>query len=125
MITLSLATQIHHRVAALSGGDVGIRDEGLLLGALAAPYQTFGGCELYPTPLDKAVRLGSSVIRNHPFVDGNKRTGVVLMLTLLRALGVKPALTNADVVKIGLGVASGEMSDAELHAFLASKIDRS
>ncbi len=122
MIDLNLALEIHHRVAEISGGDVGVRDEGLLLGALAAPYQTFGGCELYPTPLDKAVRLGSSVIRNHPFVDGNKRTGVVLMLTLLRALGVKPTLTNDDVVKIGLGLASGEMTDGELHELLASKI---
>lgn len=122
MISLELALKIHHRVALLSGGDEGVRDEGLLLGALAAPYQTFGGVELYPTPLEKAVRLGSSIIRNHPFVDGNKRTGVVLMLTLLAALGVTPRLENSDVVRIGLGIASGRMTDGELLSFLRERV---
>ena len=122
MISLSAVLEIHRRIAALSGGDVGLRDEGLLLGALAAPYQTFGGAELYPTAVEKAVRLGSSVIRNHPFVDGNKRVGVVLMLTFLRINGLYPALDNADVVRIGLGVASGVMSDAELTELIRSRL---
>ena len=122
MISLELAMKIHHRVAAASGGDFGLRDEGLLLGALAAPYQTFDGEPLYPTPIDRAVRLGSSVVRNHPFVDGNKRTGVILMLTLLAAEGALPDLSNEDVVNIGLGLASGSMTDDELAELIRSRL---
>ena len=73
------------------------------------PLATFGGEELYKTKEEKAASLGFSLISNHAFVDGNKRIGVYVMLTFLEAEGIKMNCTNADVVKFGLSVASGDM----------------
>ncbi|MDR2787004.1 MAG: Fic family protein [Candidatus Accumulibacter sp.] len=67
---------LHRITAEASGGSAGVRDGGLLDSALNAPFQTFGGQELYPSLVGKAARLGYSLIANHPFVDGNKRIGV-------------------------------------------------
>ena len=123
MISVDTAMKIHVLVSERTGGGVGFRDMGLLEGALASAYQSFGGTELYPTPLHKAVHTGYSVIMSHPFVDGNKRIGIVLMLTLLRACGVKYTLSDDDVVRIGLGVASGEMSEDALLEFMREHIE--
>ena len=122
MINVATAIKIHEKIAEKTGGDVGVRDMGLLEGALASPYATFGGIELYPTPLHKAAHLGFSVISSHPFVDGNKRVGVVLMLTLLSLSGVAVELTDCDVYRMGISLAAGEMDEDGLLAFLSDKI---
>ena len=122
MIAPAVAIRIHERIAEVTGGDVGVREYGLLDGALASPYATFGGVELYPTPIRKAAHLGFSVISSHPFVDGNKRVGVVLMLTLLSLYGVRYNLSGEDVYRIGMSVAAGEMDEDELYAFLAERV---
>ena len=62
---------LHERIAAGSGGGVGVRDLGLLESAIAQPRQSFGGADLHPSIIDKAAALGFSLISNHPFVDGN------------------------------------------------------
>lgn len=121
MITKEIAIKIHEKIAERTGGDVGVRDIGILEGALASPYMTFGGVELYPTPLEKAAHLGFSVISSHPFVDGNKRVGVVLMLTLLLAYGCKVDITNRDVYHVGISVAAGGMNERELFEYLCSR----
>ena len=64
---------IYRRVIEDTGGDFGIRDEGLLRSALARPQTSFGGQDLYPTLFEKAAALLESIVRNHPFIDGNKR----------------------------------------------------
>lgn len=74
---------LHSMLVAQSGGMDGLRDEGLLDAAINMPLQTFGGQELYPTILEKAARLGYGLIRNHPFLDGNKRIGTHAMLVFL------------------------------------------
>lgn len=66
---------LHSALISESGGSDGIRDDGLLDSALNTPFQTFAGQDLYPTVLEKAARLGFGLIRNHPFIDGNKRIG--------------------------------------------------
>ena len=71
---------IYEVLTLKTGGTVGIRDEGLLASALEAPYQTFSGVDLFPTLLEKGVRLGFGLVSNHPFVDGNKRIGILIML---------------------------------------------
>ena len=121
MISTELAISIHEMIAARTGGDIGVRDIGILEGALASPFMTFGGCELYPTPVLKAAHLGFSVISSHPFVDGNKRVGVVLLLTLLSAYGCKIDLTSSDVYNIGISVAAGEMTEDELVKYLSER----
>ena len=100
---------MHKLISEKTGGSPDIREKGLLESALAAPFQTFAGIELYPTLLEKGAMLGYSLVSNHAFVDGNKRIGVYVMLTFLEAEGIKINCTNQDVVHLGLSVASGDM----------------
>ena len=72
-LALKEVLELHRRLIEQSGGAAGLRDMGMLESALAQPLMTFGGGELYPTISDKASALGFSLIKNHPFVDGNKR----------------------------------------------------
>lgn len=107
---------LHQLITQETGGDPGLRDIGLLDSALESAYATFDGVDLYPSKVEKAARLGFALISNHAFVDGNKRIGMYIMLTFLEANGLKARPTNADVVRVGLAVASGEMKyDGLLH----------
>jgi len=73
---------MHEELIKAHGGGLGVRDEGLLDSALAAPFQTFDGKFVFPTVQQKATRLGFGLIMNHPFVDGNKRIGAHIMLVV-------------------------------------------
>lgn len=74
---------LHHLVVEQSGGSAGLRDRGILESAVAQPGMTFGGVDLYSALVEKAAALGFSLIKNHPFVDGNKRIGHAAMETHL------------------------------------------
>lgn len=108
-LTIEKVMQLHTRLIRETGGADSVREMGLLESALASPFATFGGVELYPTLADKAARLGFSLVSNHPFVDGNKRIGVFAMLIFLQINGAELTAVNDDVIRLGLGVASGEM----------------
>lgn len=97
-----------------TGGTVGVRDEGLLLSAIEAPYQTFLGEDLFPTTLEKAVRLGYGLVANHPFVDGNKRIGILVMLVFMQLNDINVELSDDEIVEIALKVASGEYKYEDL-----------
>ena len=92
-----------------TGGSDGVRDYNLLDSAINSAYQTFGGEDHYKTVLEKGARLGFSLVSNHAFVDGNKRIGVLVMLTFLKINGVNLSLTDMDVIDIGLSLADGSM----------------
>jgi len=81
-LTLRELIELHRRLIEQSGGSPGIRDLGLLQSAMAQPQMTFGGEDLYPTVVEKASAIGFSLIKNHPFVDGNKRAGHAAMEVL-------------------------------------------
>ena len=85
MIYLELheVLELHDRLIAQSGGTLGVRDFGLVESALAQPRMTFGGSDLNPTLADKAAALGFSLVKNHAFIDGNKRIGHAAMETFL------------------------------------------
>ena len=83
MIAVDDILELHSRSISDFGGSNGIRDIGLLESAIARPFQTFEGKYLYETIFEKAAALGESLIINHPFVDGNKRTGMLAMVSLL------------------------------------------
>ena len=114
VISENTALELHFAMAALTGGDVGVRDAGLLNSALNSPYQTFGGEDLYKTVEEKGARLGFSLIANHPFVDGNKRIGIFIMLVFLELNGVRIDPTDEEVIRVALAVAASEMSYEEL-----------
>lgn len=113
---------LHRDIIAQSGGSLEIRDEGLLDSALNAPFQTFAGMELYPTIIEKASRLGYSLIKNHAFVDGNKRIGAHTMLVFLTLNGIEIEYEDNDFIHLVLGVASGEISDVQLLEWLKQHI---
>jgi death on curing protein len=83
MITLQEVEVIHEILIEKFGGSSGIRDREILESAINRPYHTFDQNDLYPLPVDKAAAIFESLISNHPFVDGNKRTAYVVMRLLL------------------------------------------
>lgn len=98
---------LHKAIYDRYGGSFGVRDEGLLDSALEAPFQTFGGQDLYPGDMDKIVRFGYGLIGNHPFHDGNKRIGALALLTLLELNGYLINATDKELSDIIYDVASG------------------
>jgi death-on-curing protein len=81
----------------------------MLKSAIARPFQTFGGEELYPTPEEKAAALCESIIVNHPFVDGNKRTGFTAMVALLMEYGIQLTANENDAYQTIIKVSTGEL----------------
>ena len=108
-LTLSETLELHRRVIGQSGGAIGVLSLGALESALAQPRMTFGGRELYPTIADKAAALGHSLIQNHPFLDGNKRTGHAAMEVFLFINGFEIQSSVDEQERIVLQVASGEI----------------
>ncbi len=121
-ITRDNILAIYSLVTESTGGSVGIREEGLLISALEAPYQTFDGEELFPTLLEKAVRLGYGLVANHPFVDGNKRVGILVMLTFLELNGISLEFNDIEIVDMALGVASGKYKYEDLLQVINAKL---
>ena len=83
MISRQEVESIHEILIEKFGGSSGIRDREILESAVGRPYQTFDQNDLYPSPIDKAAAIFESIISNHPFVDGNKRTAYVVMRLML------------------------------------------
>ena len=109
---------LHDHLIAETGGQSGLRDEGLLESALAAPFAAFGSEELYPTLVQKAARLGYGLVQNHAFVDGNKRIAAHAMLTFLALNGVEPRYTQQELSDIFLKLAAGEAEYKDLLAWI-------
>lgn len=105
-----------------AGGLHGVRDMHMLLSALGQPLQTFGGQELYPGVIDKAAALGYFLIRNHPFVDGNKRIGHAMMEWVLRANQFEMIKEIDDQEQTILAVAAGEWNLDRLTAWLRERV---
>ena len=104
---------LYGRVLVAGGGSSAIRDLGALESALAQPRATFGEVDLYPTLVEKAAALGFSLIRNHPFVDGNKRIGHAAMEVFLVLNGHQLSATVDDTERVILGVAAGTIGRDE------------
>lgn len=109
---------LHQLMIAQTGGSDGLRDRGLLESAVESIYASFDGQELYPSKQEKGARLGYALIANHAFVDGNKRIGMYTMLTFLEVNGIHLNCSNEDVIKVGLGVASGTMKYEDVLAWV-------
>lgn len=119
-IDTTTAIAIHNMQIDRHGGLPGIRDMGALEACLAQPWGRFGGVDFYPSLEEKAARLAYEVITQHPFADGNKRTGLALMLVLLRAGGSPAVFDHGELYRVTLAVASGDMDYQGLLAFIRS-----
>ncbi len=122
-LTLNEILTLHERIAADSGGGIGVRDLGLLESAIAQPKQSFGGSDLYPQIHQKAATLGFSLISNHPFVDGNKRVGHAALETFLILNGRELVGEMGEHERIVLAVASGELSREEFTEWVRQHVE--
>ena len=106
-LTAEQALFIHARLIEETGGSSGIRDLGLLRSAVSRPQATFAQEELYPNILLKAAALLESLVNNHPFVDGNKRTGITASALFLQANGYKLNASQKELSDFTLSIAKG------------------
>ena len=110
MIYLSPAELVHVAERA-TGGEVAVRDHGLLASAAARPQATVSGQDAYPGLDDKAGALLHSLARNHPLIDGNKRLALAGLIAFLGVNGYKLTLTNEEAYDLTMAVAAGEIDD--------------
>ena len=113
---------LHSQLIENFGGSSDIRDEALLDSAINTPFQTYDGEELYPTLLDKASRLCFGLVKNHPFVDGNKRIGTHAMLVFLAINDIDLEYSDIELIELILSVASGTQSDSDILRWLQQHI---
>lgn len=118
LLSLNMVLRLHQQLLQAFGGTSGVRDMGLLESALAAPFATFGGEYLYPTLIQQAAQLGYGIIRNHPFADGNKRTGAHTMLVFLSVNGIELEYDQQELIDAILAVADGTMAADQLAVWL-------
>jgi death-on-curing protein len=121
-LTVDEVLELHRRVIETSGGSPGVRDLGAVESAVAQPQMTFGGEELHPTLADKAAALGFSLIKNHPFVDGNKRVGHAAMETFLVLNGYELAGAVDEQERIMLELAAGDRDRDQFAAWVQNHL---
>lgn len=117
-ISLSMVIRIHDDLIAQFGGAAGIRDIALLDSALHMPSAQFGGVFLHPTICEMAAAYGFHICKNHPFLDGNKRTADAIMLLFLRLNGFHLSANDQVHYAVMMAVANGEMTKQQLAAWL-------
>ena len=117
-LTTEQVMDLHRLVIAQSGGSGGIRDLNALESAVAQPAMTFDGADLCPTVAAKAGAFAHSLIQNHPFIDGNKRIGHAAMEVFLVINGFEIDASIDEQEAAFIGVASGELSRAELNDWI-------
>jgi death-on-curing protein len=113
---------LHEQLLAAFGGSSGIREQGLLDSALARPENKFASET--PTLFDLAAAYAFGLVKNHPFVDGNKRIGFAAAVVSLEANGCRFAAREADAVVRTLALAAGEMTEAEYAGWLKAQSRR-
>jgi death-on-curing protein len=118
----AVVTAIHSRQLAEHGGLDGIRDSGMLSSALARPKNAFAYSQPKPDLPALAAAYAFGIAKNHPFVDGNKRTAYVLCRTFLKINGHDIDTTDLDKYQTFLGVADGTIAESELADWIRSKL---
>jgi death-on-curing protein len=121
-LSLAEVLKLHDAIISETGGSHGLRDLGLLESAVGQPQQTFGGDDLYPSLVAKASALSFSLIKNHPFVDGNKRIGHAAMEAMLMLNGFELSASVDDSEAEVLAVAAGDRTREQLEAWLESRL---
>ncbi len=120
LLSLGEVLALHQRIISSSGGRPGIRDLGAIESALAQPRMSAGGELAYPTLLEQAAALGYSLVRNHGFVDGNKRIAHAAMEVFLVLNGIEINTPVDDQERFILSLAAGEVSRDGLLSWLRS-----
>ena len=122
-VSLEVALAAHHEQIAEHGGGEGVRDSGMLESAMARPQNLVAYGD--PDGAELAAAYAFGIARNHPFVDGNKRTAAVVSETFLALNGHGLTATDAELVVTFLVLAAGELSERELAAWFRDHLVRS
>ncbi len=116
-LTLDDALEVHRDQIERYGGTLGVRDNGLLESALAAPQSGFGGNYLHADLFEMASAYLFHLVQNHPFLDGNKRVGAAAALTFLVMNGIETKIPNQALVQMVLSVAQGRTEKTAIADF--------
>ncbi len=125
MISIEEIITIHKILIERFGGASGIRDKGLLESSALRPFATFDSKELYPSTVEKAAAIAESIIKNHPFTDGNKRIGYTLMRLLLLNDGLDISASEEERYSFIIQIAEGKLSFEEISNWINSKLIKS
>ena len=125
MITPEEVIKLHELSIQFFGGSSGIRDLDLLESAVARPFQTFESEELYTSVYEKSAALLESIIKNHPFVDGNKRTGFLAAFVFLRKNNISITAPEDEAYEFVVDLASSKISFEEIVAWLKQSTQKS
>lgn len=117
-ITLDEVLAIHDDMVERYGGSFGIRDLGLMQSAIARPQATFGGEDLYPTIIDKAAALFHSLVFNHAFADGNKRTSLTSTARFLHLNGYELKVGKHELIDFPLRVENQHLDIEQISKWL-------
>lgn len=115
------ALAIHDRLLALDGGATGLRDSALLQSALARPRQVYA-YEQEPDAVDLATAYTTAIVQNHPFVDGNKRTGFLVGVLFLEINGCVFTASEEEATQAVLSLAAGKIDEAAFAAWLRRNV---
>ena len=116
------ALLLHDRLLALHGGAAGVRDDGLLQSALARPQQHYAYADT-PDLIEMATVYTAGIVRNHPFVDGNKRTGFVVGILFLELNGYRFTATQESAAQAVIELAAGTLDKAGYTSFLRANTE--
>ncbi|MEZ0535973.1 type II toxin-antitoxin system death-on-curing family toxin [Caldicellulosiruptoraceae bacterium PP1] len=119
-ITIEKVIEFHKIIINKTGGLHGIRDINLLYSSIENAFQTYDEKELYPTDIDKISMICYSVIRNHPFIDGNKRIGVALLCVLCDINNISINCSDDELVQLALNIAQNKYKKEEIKEWIIS-----
>ena len=123
-LTIDVVREIHDEALKRFGGLQGIRDENLLASAVLAPQSSFGGKSPFADLIDIAAAYLFYICRNHPFLDGNKRTAMMAAIVFLRLNGIEPAPDSGRWEKLMLDIAASKIDRQETTARLRRLLKR-
>jgi death-on-curing protein len=121
-LSLAEVVELHRIIIEQTGGSSRLHDMGALESAMAQPRMTFGGNDLYPSLVEKAAALCFSLVKNHPFVDGNKRVGHAAMETFLVLNGFEIDASTDEQEQILLSLAAGQLNREDLVEWLRQHV---
>jgi len=120
-LTVEQVIELHQAVIDRFGGAHGLKDPGLLESAVMAPQQTFGGEFLYKSLAEMGAAYWICIVGNHPFIDGNKRAGLIAFDTFMLINNVKLEATSEEVVDITLSIATGSFDREKIVGFVEER----
>lgn len=117
-ISYAQALVFHSKLISKTGGSDGVKDTGLIKSALERHKLTFDGEDLYPTLIDKIAVTTTSLVRNHGFIDGNKRIGVSVMILLLKLNEINVSYTQSELIDLGIALASNTVDEKDVKLWI-------